>query len=154
VLPVANAGAGRTFLGRPVGSAGRHECREFAGTGLPRYLVKADAQPRARDVEELIDVDVFPLRGSLDAASVEAESVEATETFLCWVPIVRGLIWLVTRRCKLSTDGCGSRGPSDFPETGADRGTLSLTFLGRMRLSIGERDPRALGGGTVHSVGT
>src|SRR6266851_9284490 len=49
----------------------------------------------------------------------------ATVTFLCWVPIVRGLIWLVTRRCKLSTDGCGSRGPSDFPETGADRRTVS-----------------------------
>src|SRR6266851_1699671 len=74
----------------------------------------------------------------------------ATEAFLCWVPIVRGLIWLVTRRCKLSTDGCGSRGPSGFPETGTDRRTLSLIFLGRMRLSIGERDLRALGGGTVH----
>jgi hypothetical protein len=60
------------------------------------------------------------------------------------------LIRLVMRRCKLSTDGCGSRGPSDFPETGADRSTLSLIFLGTMRLSIGEWDPRALGGGTVH----
>jgi hypothetical protein len=76
VLPVATAGAGHTFLGRPVGSAGRHECRELAGPGLPRYFVNADAQSRAWDVEELIDVDVFPLRGSLDAASVEAESVE------------------------------------------------------------------------------
>ena len=79
MLPVANAGAGRTFLGRPLGSAGRHECRELAGSGLPRYLVKADAQSRARDVEELVDVDVFPLRGSLDAASVEAESVEVRD---------------------------------------------------------------------------
>jgi len=69
---------------------------------------------------------------------------------LCWVPIVRGLIWLVTRRCKLSKDGCGSRGPKDFLETGADRRTLSLIFLGRMRSWIGERHPRALGGGTVH----
>ena len=93
VLPVANAGAGRTFLGRPMGSAGRHECRrELAGSGLPRYLVNADAQSRARDEEQLVDADVFPLRGLLDAASVEAESVEATVTFLCWVPIVRGLI--------------------------------------------------------------
>ena len=55
----------------------------------------------------------------------------ATETFLCWVPIVRGLIWQVTRRCKLSTDGHGSRGPSDLPETGASRRSLSLIFLRR-----------------------
>jgi hypothetical protein len=75
VLPVANAGAGRTLSGRPVGSAGRHECRELAGSGLPRCLVRADAQSRAWDVEELVNADVFPLRGSLDAASVEAESV-------------------------------------------------------------------------------
>jgi len=79
VLPVANAGAGRTFLGRPVGSAGRHECQELAGSGVLRYLVKADAQSRAWDVEELVDADVFPLRGSLDAASVEAESVEVRD---------------------------------------------------------------------------
>ena len=80
VLPVANAGAGRTFLGRPMGSAGRHECRrELAGSGLPRCLVNADAQSRARDVEELLDVDVFPLCNSLDAASVEAESVEVRD---------------------------------------------------------------------------
>jgi len=44
-----------------------------------RYLVKADAQSRARDVEELINADVFPLRGSLDAASVEAESVKVRD---------------------------------------------------------------------------
>jgi hypothetical protein len=79
VLPVANAGAGRTLSGRPVGSAGRHECRELAGSGLPRCLVKADAQSRAWDVEELVNADVFPLRGSLDAASVEAESVEVRD---------------------------------------------------------------------------
>jgi len=34
---------------------------------------------RARDVEELVDVDVFPLCGSLDAASVEVESVEVRD---------------------------------------------------------------------------
>jgi len=79
VLPVANAGAGRTFLGCLVGSAGRHECRELAWSGLPRYLVKADAPSRARDVEEFVNVDVFPFRGSLDAASVEAESVEVRD---------------------------------------------------------------------------
>jgi hypothetical protein len=62
-----------------VGSAGRHECRELAGSGLPRYLVNADAQSRVRDVEELVDADVFPLRGSLDAASVEAESMEVRD---------------------------------------------------------------------------
>ena len=40
------------------------------------YLIKADAQSCAWDVEELVDVDVFPLHGSLDTASVEVESVE------------------------------------------------------------------------------
>ena len=84
MLLVANTGAGRTFLGRPVGSAGRHECRELAGSGLPRCLVKADVQSRARDVEELVDADVFPLRSSLDAASVGRRAWKcATETFLC-----------------------------------------------------------------------
>jgi hypothetical protein len=79
VLRVANAGAGRAFLGRRVGSAGHHECRELARSGAPRYVLRADVQSRAQDVEELVGGDVFPSRGSLDAASVEVESVEARD---------------------------------------------------------------------------
>jgi hypothetical protein len=79
VLRVANAGAGRAFLGRRVGSAGHHECRELARSGAPWYLVKADVQSRAQNVEELVGADVFPSRGSLDAAFVEVESVEVRD---------------------------------------------------------------------------
>jgi len=84
VLRIANAGAGRAFLGRHVGN-GHHECRELAGSGggTARYsLLDHDAQSRVRDVEELVDGDgsVFPSpRGSLDAASVEVESVEVRD---------------------------------------------------------------------------
>ena len=62
-----------------MGSDGRHECQELARSGAPQYLVKADAQLRARAVEELVGGDVFPSRGSLEAASVEVESVEVRE---------------------------------------------------------------------------
>ena len=79
VLRVANAGAGRAFLGRCVGSAGHHECRELARSGALRYLVKVDAQSRARAVEELVGGDVFPSRASLDAASVEVENIEVRD---------------------------------------------------------------------------
>ncbi len=80
MLPVANAGAGRTFLAsrgqrRPTRMSRARRVRSAA----VRYLVKADAQSRPRDVEQFVDVDVFPLRGSLDAASVEAESVEVRD---------------------------------------------------------------------------
>ncbi|KAH9961033.1 hypothetical protein BC827DRAFT_1204563 [Russula dissimulans] len=78
VLRIANAGAGRAFLGRRVGN-GHHECRELAGSGTARYLLDRDAQSRARDVEELVGGSVFPSRGSLDAASVEVESVEVRD---------------------------------------------------------------------------
>ena len=39
VLRVANAGAGRAFLGRRVGSVGHHECQELAGSSAPRYVL-------------------------------------------------------------------------------------------------------------------
>jgi len=59
VLHVANAGAGRAFLGRRAGSAGHHECRELARSGAPRYVLKADVQSRAQDVEELVGGTCF-----------------------------------------------------------------------------------------------
>jgi hypothetical protein len=40
VLRVANARAGHASLGRRVGSAGHHECRELAGPGAPRYVLR------------------------------------------------------------------------------------------------------------------
>ena len=79
VLRVANAASGRAFLGRRVGSTGYHECRELARSGPPRHLVKADVQSRAQDVEEPVGGDAFPSRDSLDAASVDVESVEVPD---------------------------------------------------------------------------
>jgi len=82
VLRVANAGAGRAFLGRPVGGSGsrRYECRELAGSGAPRYLpFRPDEPSRARDVEELIVGDGGRSHGALDAASVEVESVQVRD---------------------------------------------------------------------------
>jgi hypothetical protein len=83
VLRVANAGAGRAFLGRRVGKnneGDRHECRELARSSAPRYFpLKDDAQTCARDVEELVGGDVYGSRGALDVTSVEVESVEVRD---------------------------------------------------------------------------
>ena len=79
MLHIANAGAGRAFLGRRVtGGGGGHECRELAGSGGARYFISPDAHSRARDVEELVDSggSAFPSRGQLDAASVPVKSIE------------------------------------------------------------------------------
>jgi hypothetical protein len=83
VLRVANAGAGRAFLGRSVGGSGskkRYECRELAGSGARRYLPSRPDEPsRARDVEELIVGDGDRSHRVLDAASVEVESVQVRD---------------------------------------------------------------------------
>jgi hypothetical protein len=82
VLRVANAGAGRAFLGRRVGGSGsdRYECRELAGSGAPRYIpFRPDEPSRARDVEEFIGGDGDRSHGALDAASVEVESVRVCD---------------------------------------------------------------------------
>jgi hypothetical protein len=81
-LHIANAGAGRAFLGRRVtGSGGGHECRELAGSGGARYFISPDAHSRARDVEELVhgEGSAVPSRGQLDAASVPVESIEVRD---------------------------------------------------------------------------
>jgi hypothetical protein len=86
MLRIANAGAGRAFLGRRVSSGGggvggaHYECRELAGSGAPRYLpFEPDAPARARDVDELIGGDGVRSRGALDATSVEVENVEVRD---------------------------------------------------------------------------
>jgi len=124
-----------------VGSGNRHECRELAGSGAPRYFLNEtdEAQSRSRDVEEFINVDedAFRSRGLLDAASVEVERVEVRDSdSFSYSPLMfSGAIWLGTRRCKLSTDGCESRVSilrlGDFPGVGAGRKILSSTFPGK-----------------------
>lgn len=83
VRRVAEAGAGRAFLGHRVGSGSRHERQELSEPGAPRYVLNEtdEAQSRSWDVEEFINVDgdVFRLRGSHDDASVEAERVEVRD---------------------------------------------------------------------------
>jgi hypothetical protein len=82
VLRVANAGAGRAFLGRRVGGSEStlYECRELAGSGAPRYLpFRPDEPSRTRDLEELIVGDGDGSHGALDAASVEVESVQVRD---------------------------------------------------------------------------
>jgi len=141
VLYVANASAGRAFLGHRVGSDNRHESRELAGSGVLRHLLNEtdEAQSRSWDVEEFINVDgdIFPSRGSLDAASVEVEGVEVRDgdSFSCSLLMLPGPHWLGTRRCKLSADGCESRVSllrlGNLPWVGAGRKILSSTFPGK-----------------------
>ncbi|KAI0294290.1 hypothetical protein B0F90DRAFT_1758022 [Multifurca ochricompacta] len=72
VLRIANTGAGRAFLGRRVGND--YECEEIAGSGTAQYF--EPERSRVIEVDELVDEGVFPLRSSLDASSVEVQSVE------------------------------------------------------------------------------
>ena len=126
---------------RSWGHRSRHECRELAGSGAPRYFLNEidEAQSRSRDVEEFINVDgdAFRSRGLLDAASVEVERVEVRDgdSFSYSFLMLPRPIWLGTRRCKLSADGCESRVSllrlGDLPGLGASRKILSSTFPGK-----------------------
>lgn len=86
MLRIANAGAGRAFLGRRVTGAGGHECRELTSSSGAQYFVNSDTRSnnaRAMDVvEELIDGTgggASPSGGEPDAASVNVESVEVRD---------------------------------------------------------------------------
>ncbi|KAF8496863.1 hypothetical protein F5888DRAFT_370828 [Russula emetica] len=85
MLGIADAGAGRAFLGRRrVTGAGGHECRELTSSGGVQYFVNSDTHSNARamDVGELIDGtgSASPSRGEPDAASVvNVESVEVRD---------------------------------------------------------------------------
>jgi serine/threonine protein phosphatase PrpC len=82
MLRIANAGAGRAFLGRRVTGAGGHECRELTSSGGAQYFDTHSNNARAVDVvEELIDGTgtASPSRGEPDAASVNVESVEVRD---------------------------------------------------------------------------
>ena len=86
MLRIANAGAGRAFLGRRVTGAGAHECRELttSSSGGAQCSVNSDtySDARAMDVEELIDgtgSGASSARGELDAASMNVESVEVRD---------------------------------------------------------------------------
>jgi serine/threonine protein phosphatase PrpC len=86
MLRIANAGAGRAFLGRRVAGAGAHECRELttSSSGGAQCSVNSDthSDARAMDVEELIDgtgSGASSSHGELDAASMNVESVEVRD---------------------------------------------------------------------------
>jgi serine/threonine protein phosphatase PrpC len=86
MLRIANAGAGRAFLGRRVTGVGGHECRELTSSGGAQYFVNSDTHSnntRAMDVvEELVDgtgASASPSRGEPDVASVNVESVEVRD---------------------------------------------------------------------------
>jgi hypothetical protein len=76
MLRIANADAGRAFLGRRVTGAGGHECRKLTSSGGAQYLVNSD--PYSNDARA-VDVVASPSRGEPDAASVSVESVEVRD---------------------------------------------------------------------------
>jgi hypothetical protein len=91
MLRIANAGAGRAFLGRRVTGAGGggHECREITSSGGAQYAIYSDTHSNVRGMdvvaEELIDgtgsASSSPSRGEPDAASanVDVESVDVRD---------------------------------------------------------------------------
>jgi serine/threonine protein phosphatase PrpC len=82
MLHIANASAGRAFLGRRVTGIGGYKCQELTGSDGARNFINPDMHSRARDVD-LVDGggsgSVFPSRGELDAASVHVESIEVRD---------------------------------------------------------------------------
>jgi hypothetical protein len=94
------------------------------------------------------------LHGSLGAASVEAESVEVRDGDFLVLCSHSTWAHLACDKAVQAVNGwMREQGPERLSRDGhepQDRRTVSLIFPGRMRLSIGERDLRALGGGTVH----
>ena len=88
MLRIANAGAGRTFLGRRATGAGGHECRELTSSGRAQYFANSDTHLNSRAMDLVVvgpinrtgsaSTPPGPSRGGPDAASVNVE-VEGVE---------------------------------------------------------------------------
>ena len=93
MLRIANAGAGRAFLGRRATGTGGggHECRELTSSGRAQYTINSDTHSNSRAMDVVVEEPINrtgsastppgPSHGGSDVTSVnvEVESVEVRD---------------------------------------------------------------------------